>query len=249
MTTTSSWYHNWFDSPYYHLLYEHRNDGEAEFFLRNLIYKLRWLPTYKILDVGCGKGRHARFLNAQGFDVTGIDLSPESIAYNKTFENERLHFEVWDMRKPYAKNRFDVVLNLFTSFGYFETEEEHIQTLQAFSQALRSEGSVIIDFMNVHKVIRTLVTEEYLRRGNVLFHIRRYIQNGFIVKEIVLEDQDTVHHFQEKVRAYALEDFQNLLNLVHIEIQQVFGNYRLEPYNACSSERLILVGKVAKKSA
>ena len=113
-----NWFEEWFDSPYYHLLYCNRSAEEAESFIKKLTQKLDLRKGAKVLDVACGKGRHSRTLASLGYDVTGIDLSANSIAFAKNFENAHLKFEVFDMRKTYAAQKFDYVFNLFSSFGY-----------------------------------------------------------------------------------------------------------------------------------
>ena len=113
----TEWFESWFDSPYYHVLYKNRDFSEAELFIDKLIQLIEPTKASRVLDLACGKGRHSIYLNKKGFDVTGIDLSEKSIACAKTAENETLHFYMHDMRKLFRTNYFDVVLNLFTSFG------------------------------------------------------------------------------------------------------------------------------------
>src|SRR6185295_20361703 len=91
------WFESWFDSPYYHILYKERNEKEAQLFLDNIISFLKPSPGARILDVACGKGRHAIYLNKKGFDVTGFDLSHESVQYDLQFQNEKLSFYLHDM--------------------------------------------------------------------------------------------------------------------------------------------------------
>ena len=102
------------------LLYKNRNTDEAEFFLKNLLNHLKASKVDKFLDIACGKGRHAIFINKMGFDIEGIDLSNESIEHANEFANDKLKFKVHDMRSFYKKDEFDIILNLFTSFGYFD---------------------------------------------------------------------------------------------------------------------------------
>lgn len=99
-----AWYASWFDTPYYHILYKDRDYDEAQLFIDNLTHYLNIAEDATILDVACGKGRHAIYLNSLGYDVVGTDLSSNSIEEAKAFENEKLHFEVHDMREPLAKN-------------------------------------------------------------------------------------------------------------------------------------------------
>ena len=119
-----NWFKEWFNTPYYHILYKHRNDEDAQFFMRNLTRYLNLPKSAHILDLPCGKGRHAIYLNSLGYRVTGKDLSEKSIRHAKQFENECLNFKVHDMRKPF-QNQYDAVFNLFTSF--------HIKTFSTFS--------------------------------------------------------------------------------------------------------------------
>ena len=117
---TATWYSDWFDSPYYHLLYRHRDEQEARLLIDSLLRYLKPQPCAAVLDLACGKGRHALYMNRQGLAVAGIDLSPASIAYARQLENKLLSFFVHDMRQVFRANAFDYVFNLFTSFGYFD---------------------------------------------------------------------------------------------------------------------------------
>jgi cyclopropane fatty-acyl-phospholipid synthase-like methyltransferase len=89
---TKEWFSSWFDSPYYHILYKERDDKEAQLFMDQLSSYLQIQPEHHIMDLACGKGRHAIYLNQKGFEVTGVDLSPQSIAFAKIYENAHLHF-------------------------------------------------------------------------------------------------------------------------------------------------------------
>ena len=119
------WFKNWFNSPYYHQLYFNRDEAEAAKFIDKLINYLNPTAGSLMLDVACGKGRHAIHLAEKGFDVTGIDLSEDSIKEALLSENEKLHFFLHDMRLPFYINYFDYAFNFFTSFGYFSTQREH----------------------------------------------------------------------------------------------------------------------------
>ena len=113
----NEWFEDWFDSPYYHILYRHRDTDEAEAFLSGLIKDIPMTPGSSVLDVACGRGRHAIYLNRQGFDVNGFDLSEQNTLHNLEFENDRLRFFRHDMRDVFCVNCFDYVVNLFSSFG------------------------------------------------------------------------------------------------------------------------------------
>ena len=120
-----TWFKDWFNSPYYHQLYFKRDDKEAEAFIDKLINYLKPPAGSTMLDVACGKGRHSLQLANKDFDVTGIDLSDDSINEALQYQNDKLHFYKHDMRLPFWINYYDYAFNFFTSFGYFKTKREH----------------------------------------------------------------------------------------------------------------------------
>lgn len=240
-----AWYQTWFDTPYYHILYQDRDVREAEFFLQNLIQHLPIKSTDTILDVACGRGRHALYLAEQGLAVTGLDLSPNSIAFAK---NEAIHrglnaaFYEHDMRTTTPKQA-DILLNLFTSIGYFEDKDDNTKTIKAFYDSLIPGGLAVIDFMHVPLVKRNLVADEIVTKGEVVFTIKRTYKDGWIEKNISFTDNGTAHSFQERVAALELHDFRQLLESVGFSIENVFGNYSLTPFVPETAERLILIAR------
>jgi SAM-dependent methyltransferase len=239
------WFANWFDSPYYHILYQNRNDEEAHFFMDNLLQHLRVPSHANVLDLACGKGRHSIHLNQQGLTVTGVDLSPQSIEHAKQFESDTLHFDVHDMRKVYRENAFDYICNLFTSFGYFDNEADNFAVMNAVNDGLKTEGTFVIDFMNAAKVERLMVAEEVKELSGISFHITKAIIDGFIVKTIAFEDQGKHYQFQEKVQLLKLNSFEKYLDATRLQIIDTFGNYALEEFNEVDSDRLIIIAKKA----
>ena len=239
---SENWYSSWFDTPYYHILYKDRNYREAQIFMDNLTHYLNLPEKAKVLDLACGKGRHAIYLNQLGFDVLGADLSENSIAEANKNTNDTLHFVVNDKREPYDE-KFDAIFNLFTSFGYFENREDDIKTLLAIKESLSEYGFAVIDFMNSQVVTDHLIPEETKEVDGITFHIKRFALDGFIIKEIDFEDKGEAFHFTEKVRAYTLEDFQNMMNETGIYLLDTFGDYKLKKFHKNSSERLIMIFK------
>ncbi|AHM61089.1 Tellurite resistance protein TehB [Flammeovirgaceae bacterium 311] len=242
MPTTKEWFGEWFNSPYYHVLYKHRDLEDARFFINNLVRYFSFTPQDKILDLACGKGRHSIYLNHLGYDVTGLDLSVQNINAARKSENERLHFDVHDMRQVYRERYFDFVLNLFTSFGYFESDADHQKAICAAAKALMPEGKLLIDFLNPYHVLNNLVPEEEKEVEDLQFHITRHLNSsGFIVKDIRFTDMGDTFHFQEKVKAIPYERFLAYFEVAGLQLQETFGNYALEPYKARESERMIFV--------
>lgn len=237
-----SWFTSWFDTPYYHILYKDRDDKEAQVFMDNIVHYLNLPEDAKILDLACGKGRHSIYLNEMGFDVTGADLSENSIAKANKFANDKLRFVVHDMREPCLK-KYDAILNLFTSFGYFENEDDNFKTLNAIHESLTEYGFAVIDFMNVYTVIDNLVASEVKTVDEIDFHIKRKVVDGFILKEIDFEDKGQSYHFTEKVRALTLEDFEQMMEEAGIYLLDTFGDYKLKKFHKKESERLIMLFK------
>ncbi len=231
---------SWFDSPYYHILYKDRGNDEAKSFMVNLTSYLNIPEDGKILDLACGKGRHAVYLNSRGYDVTGVDLSPQSIVYAKQFENKTLHFDVHDMSKPYSQ-QFDAVFNLFTSFGYFENEEDNLNTIKAIKSNLKDNGVGVIDFMNVDFVIDNLVEENNKTVEGIDFNLKRYVEHGYIIKDISFEVDNISYNFKERVKALKLDDFIDMFQKANIQLLDVFGDYKLHKFDKKTSERLILI--------
>lgn len=240
MTHQKSWFRSWFDTEYYHILYQHRDDNEARFFIENLIKKLKPSKTSHILDLACGRGRHAIFLNEMGYKVTGIDLSESSIEYARRYENERLHFEVGDMREDFGEKRFDYIFNLFTSFGYFENWEDDLRALKMMKRALKPGGTLVLDFMNVNKVKLGLVEEEVRKSDGIEFHISRFIREDAVIKDIRFEDEGREYHFEEKVQLLERNDFEKLFSEAGFEIRNIYGDFELHDFHPRDSERLIL---------
>ena len=238
----NNWFETWFDSPYYHILYKDRDDTEAQLFMDNLTHYLNLPEEAKILDLACGKGRHAIYLNQLGFDVTGVDLSENSIKEASKASNETLQFRVHDMRVQ-TDEKYDAVFNLFTSFGYFENEEDNFKTLAAIKNSLTEYGFAVIDFMNADYVIKNLVPEELKTVGGIDFNIKRFVQDGHIHKEIDFEDNGQKFHFTEKVRALTLQDFEQMMEKADIYLLDIFGDYKLRKFYKNDSERLIMIFK------
>ena len=239
---SENWFSTWFDTPYYHILYKNRNDEEAQTFMDNITHYLNMPENGTILDLACGKGRHSIYLNKLGYQVTGVDLSENSIAIAQESSNETLQFKTHDMREPMNKT-YDAVFNLFTSFGYFDTYEDNIKTLKAIKDSINEYGFGVIDFFNADFIIENLVAEETKEIDGITFHIKRSVENKKIIKEIRFEDKGESFFFTEKVSAFTLADFEAMMEEAGIYLLEIFGDYKLRKFYKSQSERLILLFK------
>jgi SAM-dependent methyltransferase len=212
-------------------------------FIDNLIRYFTFTKSDTIQDLACGKGRHAIYLNKKGYNVTGLDLSPQNIAFAKEFENNKLKFLVHDMRLPWGGKQFNYVLNLFTSFGYFETPGENQQAITAISRGLKKGGKLLIDFLNPYTVINNLVPEEIKTVNGIDFHIKKFFNGEYIIKDISFQDEGNSYIFQERVKAIRRVKFLEYFAHANLEVADLFGDYHLNPYIAEKSDRMIFVLK------
>lgn len=240
---TGAWYESWFDSPYYHILYSHRDGHEAGMFIDNLLERIHIPANSAIMDLGCGKGRHSRHLHERGYRVTGLDLSTENINYCRQFEQPGLEFYVHDMRRLFRINYYDAVVNLFTSFGYFERNHENELVVQAASKSLVKGGYFILDFINVNKAVKDLVPEQKKTVDNIEFCIRKSILNGKIVKDISFTADGKDYNFREEVKMLTLEDFNLFFLNSGLTLLEKYGDYKLGKFDVMNSPRLILLGR------
>ena len=240
MAKKQEWFKDWFDTKYYHILYQDRNDDEAHLFMRNLTSFLQLKKSADILDLPCGKGRHSIFLNSLGYNVIGADLSENSIKYAKRFENNTLKFEVHDMRQPF-KSKFDAIFNLFTSFGYFDDAETNIKVLQNLKQGLKKNGVMVIDFMNVDYVKQHFIEHEVIVKSDIEFNISRSIKDNFIVKDIQFTTEGKDYHYTERIKCLPLPILKEYIKAAHLNLKHIFGAYDLTEFDLNKSSRLILI--------
>ncbi len=238
-----NWFNEWFDSDHYHILYKHRNEMEAEEFIKNLFQHLKLDPGSKVLDLACGKGRHALQVHQLGYKVVGLDLSEESINAAKKQECSGLDFYIGDMRELDLEEKFDLTLNLFTSFGYFKVEGENLKVLRGLAQHLSAQGRIVLDYLNVNKTVKGLPCKEKVSRGPIDFLTSKKLEDNFIVKDIEFEDQGKEYHYREYVKNIDLERFKGYFSELGMEIKETFGDYQLNPFNEVSSDRLIMIAQ------
>ncbi|HVT87190.1 MAG TPA: class I SAM-dependent methyltransferase [Chitinophagaceae bacterium] len=244
----NAWYIDWFNSPFYYQLYADRNDKEAADFLQHLIGYLKPIPGSRMLDVACGRGRYSKTLASLGFDVTGTDLSDIAINYAKRFEKENLQFYVHDMRLPFWINYFDYAFNFFTSFGYFRTRREHDDAIRTLSKSLKENGTLVIDYLNVHYCEKRLVQEEVKHLSNTTYDIRRWDDDTHFYKKIVIRDPALSKplEFTEEVAKFTLGDFTDMLSYQGMQVTNVFGDYQLHSYDTETTPRMIILAEKIK---
>lgn len=243
-----AWYKDWFNSSFYHKLYFERDEKEAEAFIKKLIDHLQPPAGSRMLDVACGKGRHSKTLASLGFNVTGIDISQDSIAFAKQFEKENLDFYVHDMRLPFWGNYFNYAFNFFTSFGYFKTRREHDDAIRTIAKSLKPGGKFVIDYLNVHYAEEHLLHNETKNVGETAYEIHRWDDETHFYKKIIVTDSSLIQpiEYTEKVAKFSLGDFTEMLAFQNMQVQEVFGDYQFNRYDIRKTPRLIIVATKTK---
>ena len=231
---------DWFDSDYYHVLYKHRDYNEARNFIDNIVEYLDLKKGSKILDLACGIGRHSIYLDKIGFKVVGTDKSQNNIKKAKASKNQSLSFLQMEMIDD-TNHKYDVIFNLFTSFGYVN-HDYNLKTIKNIESQLKDDGTVIVDFMNTLFVKKNLVIEETKIIDDLSFKIKRKSDGKHIYKEIKFQDKKD-YFYQEKVMDLSLKDFENYLTRYNLKIIKTFGDYNLNEFDIENSERLIMVIK------
>ena len=239
----AEWFSDWFDSKYYHILYKNRDYKEAQDFLGRLMSHLKFPGKSKILDLACGKGRHSVYLNGLGYEVVGLDLSKNSIAEANLTQEQNLRFDVHDMRFPFPYAPYDLILNLFTSFGYFNNKEEDIKTLTNITNALTPDGIFVMDFLNIRYIENNIVTQEEKLVDGIYFKLKRFIKSGSLYKTISFKADGKEFYFQERVDALKYFMFEEYFETVGLEIVEVFGDYALNTFDIDTSKRVIFITK------
>ena len=180
---STPWYAQWFNTTYYHDLYQNRDDREALRFIEELCTKLKVKNGESALDLACGRGRHAKVLSEQGLKTLGVDLSQESIEFARRYKHKHLHFEVGNMLEELPFGPFDWVMNLFTSFGYFENDNLHELALKNMAKTLKPKGKLVMDFMNSGKIKENLIPENIVQTEMATYGITRKLEKRIYCKK------------------------------------------------------------------
>jgi len=242
----NNWYKIWFSNKFYLQLYKHRDNEDARNLI-NLIQRTIKLPLdSKALDICCGAGRHTIELAKRGFTVTGFDLSAFLIneakkdLKNIKEKNLNVKFLIKDMRNFNFRESFDVSINLFTSFGYFDIDEENFLLFKNASSSIRKNGWFVFDFLNGIYLKKNLVKESRSSIGKIKVIQKRHIENNFIIKDIIIKSGKSVHLFSERLKLYSLNELKPVFEKYKLKIMNVFGDYYGNNFDKNKSGRLII---------
>jgi ubiquinone/menaquinone biosynthesis C-methylase UbiE len=236
----TEWFEEWFGEEYLRL-YPHRDDHEAERAVALITRTVPFEPGWRVLDVACGAGRHARAFQAAGARCTGLDLSATLLRLAQQVTDAPLVRA--DMRAlPIRAGSMDLTVNLFTSFGYFEQDAEHTAALGEMIATVRPGGWFVIDFLNSEAVRRQLVPEENLELSGSTIRVSRSVSpdGRYVCKTI---KSPTGKRFRERVRLFEPEQMSSMLESAGVVVRFRFGDYDAAPLTA-QAPRTILIGQV-----
>lgn len=245
--SSAKWFQEAFDAPYLEV-YAHRDQHEADQATRCLLEPLG-LSGLQVLDLACGAGRWLQPLAQAGAHVVGVDLSWPLLERAAQMRRQtQLHFDLLrcDMLHiPLQSNSRDLVLSMFTSFGYFDEPEQDIAVLRETRRVLRGGGQLFLDVFNAHRVRTNLVPETRRRAGRFAVRESRCIdqKRGLVVKQIELQAGEQTYRYREQVRLWESAPLQEALRSSGYHILAEYGDYDASPFSVTTSPRLILHAK------
>ncbi len=219
---TPHWFENWFNRDYL-TLYQHRDMADARQQISLILSTLKPKRDARILDLGCGAGRHLEVLFQRGFSGSGIDLSAVLVREGRS-RFPHLNLSVGDMRN--IRGQFDIILSLFTSFGYFEDDSENLSVFRSVSHALVPGGRFWLDFLNPEFVRKNLKAESVREPepGCRVLEQRR-IEGDMVVKDIVFRSENGEKHYREQVKLYDKPCLESILRSAGMVPAGSFGDY------------------------
>lgn len=240
------WTEEYFDDIYlkYFLLQqdEARTKAQVDFIEKFL------KPKFYVLDAGCGIGRHSIELAKRGYSVLGVDSNSKYIEIARNRKNDlnlmNVNFEALDMRNLNFLEKFDAVINMWSSFGYFD-DESNKKILINFFNALKKDGILILDIENRDYILKYFIRETFKEKeGGVFILERRKFNpiNSVVSTHRYIVGPNLRKDYIRHVRIYSLTEIINLFKEVGFKQIEYFGNYNFEKFHV-DSERIIAVGK------
>ncbi len=237
------WYKDWFSSKDYLDVYRHRNSEDTERLVNLILSNVNPKPDAKILDAACGAGRHAIMLAKRGFNVTAFDLSKTlleiGIDQSKN-QNLTINFLNSDIRTFATDEKYDLVLSLFTSFGYFESDDENFIFPQNAYNMMNENGYYVLDYFNKNFVEQNLIEESERKVNEKEIIENRFIENDRVIKRISIKEENKNNEYIESVKLYSFEQLEERFKSIGYKVFKVYGDYLGNLFNNESSERCII---------
>lgn len=239
----NAWFKDWFSAEEYLDVYKHRDEEDARRLLNLILKNTNLRPSSKVLDAACGAGRHSLYLLGKDLDVVGFDLSKTLLKRAKIEawkKNINLNLFCADLRNTGLKKKFDLAINLFTSFGYFESDEENFAFPSTAYKILNPGGFYVLDYLNREYILKTLVPYSVKKINGKKIIEQRKIDRERIIKEITINDDEEEKCFYESVKLYGKEKIIMKFEKIGFKLFRLFGEYDGSEYDPQNSSRLIL---------
>ena len=238
-----SWYKEWFNSEYYLKVYSHRNQTEAERLVELIAKFWNLKANSSVLDMACGAGRHALIFAKFGYKVTAVDLSQQLISEakkNAEQESIEIEFVISDILDFEISKKFDLAVNLFTSIGYFEKDNENFAVIKKANDLLNHSGYFVLDYFNKDFLLKNLVPTTIFSENGLKITQNRSIEGARVVKKITIDNSGLGEEFYESVRVYSYDEISKYVEDAGFKIIKQFGDYFGNNYEVESSPRLII---------
>lgn len=241
-----AWYKDWFNSEEYLRVYKHRDSVEAEELVSLIQKNINLSKGSSVLDMACGAGRHSIAFARKGFNVTAVDLSERLISEakkNSNLEKVKINFIQSDIRDLNLNLRFDLAVNLFTSFGYFETDEENFDVIQKAYELINPTGYFVLDYLNKSYLEKNLVPLSKMKQNGTTIVQNRTIQENRVKKKITIEKDGIISDFYESVRLYSVPELKDILKSMGFQTKKLFGDFSGSEFEKSTSTRTIIISQ------
>ncbi len=240
----NDWFKEWFSSDEYLELYKHRDGKDASKIIELILSSVNIPENARVLDSACGAGRHSIYLAERGFNVVGFDLSENLLKIakeNSAAKGLSIDYVRGDKRNIYFKEKFNLIVNLFTSFGYFESDKENFSFINNSQNFLLKESYFVIDYFNKNYLIENIESETTRNNGGKTLIEKRFIENDRVIKEIIIKEKNSSRKFVESVKLYEYQTIVEYLKKIGYNIIFMYGDYVGSSFDPNKSERLILI--------
>ena len=242
----AEWFEEWFDTDEYLDVYRHRNDAEAKELVKLILRSVDVPNKAEVLDLACGTGRHSIIFAQKGFNVTAVDLSDKLLCVAKKsaeVNKVKIDFIKSDIRNFSVDKKFSLIINLFTSFGYFNDDEENFLLFEISFKYLKEAGYFVLDYFNKTYLEQNLVDESKDKFEHCTLIQKRHIENNRVIKDIYINGNGKEKHYMESVRMYGRDELVLRIEKAGLKIKNIYGGFEGEDFDEANSQRIIIIAQ------
>jgi cyclopropane fatty-acyl-phospholipid synthase-like methyltransferase len=240
------WFEDWFNTDEYLEVYQHRNEADARELVQLILKSVNLSKNASVLDLACGAGRHSIFFAKRGYKVTAVDLSDNLLRVaKKSAERNKVSIDFLkaDLRHFSTNRNFDLIVNLFTSFGYFESDAENLKLFETVDKYLNPAGYFVLDYLNKTFIENNLVKESRDNLKHCSLVQKRHFEKNRVTKDIYINRNGTIAHYKESVRMFSREELISAIGKAGMKIRNIFGGFKSEEFDEMNSQRIIIIAQ------